>query len=365
MNLRIWPALIFILLFHATIPGQDSCGHFFYTHPQYGSQCTFNPASIFLNGGFDIMQTGMFDSRLFRVPYRKSANNVFDNVAHPMRQISAHGWRTFVCTELLPTDLRIDRSQYLPNYTLHLLGGGATFRMMREWNEVHHVPYPKISAVLLSTAYNALNEVIENGSYSGVNVDPIADIWIFNPLGMLLFSSDRVARFFSSSAQLCDWSTMPFVDPVHGKIDNVSQNWALKIPLPYIDSTRLFIYLGMSEVVGFSSSIKNGYALSWGAGFSVGDILEADPGSGIGRIMTIKYTWNTGVFVDKNQSLLFSLIVSNSRLYKVRANLYPLPDFHVGPMQPGFFAALGKNNDVVLGVTASVLPVSLAVRAQK
>jgi hypothetical protein len=205
---------------------------------------------------------------------------------------------------------------------------------------------------------------VENGSYSGVNVDPIADIWIFNPLGMLLYSSSSIARFFSASVQVCDWSGMPFLDPVSGKIDNASQNWAIKVPLPLIDRTRLFVYLGMSEVAGISYAIKNDIAISGGGGFSVGDIVKADSGKTVGRVMTIRYSWNVGLFIDKKNSLLFSLLFSNCSQYKLRANLYPLPTFYFGKFHPGFFAALGRNNDVVLGITGTWLPLSLSTCIQ-
>jgi hypothetical protein len=81
--------------------------------------------------------------------------------------------------------------------------------------------------------------------------------------------------------------------------------------------------------------------------------------------MTIHYSWNAALFVDKSHSLLFSLLLSNSSIYKVRANLYPLPDFHFGKFRPGFFAALGRSNDAVFGITANWLPVSLSMRAHR
>ena len=362
-DLRIAFAGAIIALLSFNVSGRDSTENYFYTHPDYGSQSTFNPLSVVLNGGYDVVQTGMYDSYLFRVPYWASIKNVLENLGHPLRQISRHGWGAFLSTEVFPTSLKTYRCQYLPNYTLHVLGGGATYRMLCEWNAAHDVPYPKISAIAFATAYNFLNEVIENGPYTGVNVDPIADMWIFNPLGMLLYSSDKVARFFSASVQVSDWSSMPFIDPIRGKIDNVSQNWAIKIPLP-VERTRLFVYLGMSEVAGLSYNVKKDYSVSGGGGFSVGDIVEADSGEATGRVMTIKYSWNAGLFIDKDNSLLFSLLLSNSRTYKARANLYPLPDFHFGKFRPGFFTAIGRDNDAVFGITANWLPASLSLRVE-
>ena len=364
MNLRNVCAGAVIALLSFTVSGRDSTEKYFYTHPDYGSQSMFNPLSVLLNGGYDVVQTGMYDAYLFRVPYLVSTKNVLENIGHPLRQISRHGWGAFLSTEVFPTSLKIDRSQYLPNYTLHVLGGGATYRMLCEWNAAHDLPCPKIFAIAQATAYNFLNEVIENGPYTGVNVDPIADMWIFNPLGMLLYSSDKIARFFSASVQVSDWSSMPFIDPISGKIDNVSQNWAIKIPLPLVERVRLFVYLGMSEVAGLSYNAKKDYTVSGGGGFSVGDIVAADSGEATGRVMTIKYSWNAGLFIDKANSLLFSLLHSNNRTYKARANLYPLPDFHFGKFRPGFFTAIGRDNDVVFGITANWLPASLSLRVE-
>jgi len=341
-----------------------STRNYFYTHPRYGSQSMFNPASVLINGGYDIVQTGMYGGKLVGPPYLSSAQNVLANLVHPLRQIERHGWGTFLSTEVFPTSLRIDRSQYLPNYTLHVLGGGTTYRMLCEWNAAHGIPYPRISAVAFATAYNFLNEVMENGPYRGVNVDPIADMWLFNPLGILLFSSDDIARFFSSSVCIFDWSSMPCIDPVSGLIDNASQNWAVTIPLPLVDRTRLFVFLGMSEVAGLSYNAIGDYTVSGGGGFSVGDIVEADSNTNAGRIMTIHYSWTAGIFIDKGNSLLFSLLLSNSRMYKARANLYPLPRLRFGFFHPGFFMGLANKNDFAFGITATCLPVSLAARVR-
>jgi hypothetical protein len=357
-----WLIGLFVALLRFSVSCQETNSFYFYTHPEYGSQSMFNPASVFLNGGYDVVQSGLYDAYIMRVPYRISFSNVFDNISHPVRQISRHGWKEFIGTEVIPSQLDINHSQYLPNYTLHVLGSGATYRMLCEWNEVHKIPYPKLSAIAFATAYNFLNEIIENGSYTGVNVDPIADMWIFNPLGILLYSFNSVARFMSTSIHVCDWSGMPFIDPFYGKIDNASQNWAIKIPLPKVERPQLFIYLGMSEVAGLSYRIKDDISISGGGGFSVDEILEADSGGSRGRVMTIHYSWNAALFIDKSHSLLFSLLVSNSSIYKIRANLYPLPNIHFWNFHPGFFAALGRRNDIVFGITANWLPVSLSVR---
>ncbi len=85
--------------------------------------------------------------------------------------------------------------------------------------------------MLSLTAYHTLNEIVENNRYRGVNVDPIADMLIFNPLGVMLFSSDRVARFFSETLHLRNGSFFPTINPALGTLENNGQNFAIKIRL--------------------------------------------------------------------------------------------------------------------------------------
>ena len=364
MNIR--PALISLLILFTYSSGfaaADSTEFYFYRHPDYGSQSVFNPATVFLNGGFDVIQTGSVDPDPFNLPFYSSAKNVFMNIGHPFRQIGRHGWGKFLSEEVIPTSLSMKQSQYVPNYTLHLLGGGVTYRTLWEWSEAHQVPYPRFSAMVFTAAYHFMNEITENGSFTGVNTDPIADLCIFDPLSILLFQSDKVARFLGTKAIVSDWSTMPFFDPAHKVLDNTSQNYALSLPLPKTERLRLFAYLGMNELCGLSWRRGNGYAVSGGGGVTVNSLAEVDTSGASGRTMTITYTWNTGFFFDKDNSLLFSVLLSGNRFYRARLNLYPLPDFHFENLRPAFFAAIGQKDELVLGVTANWLPLSLSARA--
>jgi hypothetical protein len=45
-------------------------------------------------------------------------------------------------------------------------------------------------------------EMIEDGGTRGLNEDPVSDMYIFNPAGILLFSNDNVCRFFSDKLSL-------------------------------------------------------------------------------------------------------------------------------------------------------------------
>jgi hypothetical protein len=57
-----------------------------------------------------------------------------------------------------------------------------------------------------------INEAIEEREFVGakrLNVDVIADVWIFDLGGILLFQSKKVNGFFSKKLKMRDWSRQP------------------------------------------------------------------------------------------------------------------------------------------------------------
>ena len=63
-----------------------------------------------------------------------------------------------------------------------------------------------------------------------------------------------------------------------------------------------------------------------------------------------------GVYWDRNNSLLASLIVKNTATYKVRLNIYP-GVFDVGGFSFGVAAILYHTNEVSFGVFTTFSPV--------
>ena len=338
---------------------------FFYHPTEYGSNAFFNPATVLLNGGFDIFQTGYQKTNPWAIAYGTGFRNVFRNIASPLDNIQQYGWSRFIKNEILPASLNADHAQYLPNYTLHLIGGGMTYRTLWEWNTFHQIPFPRLTAAAFSLGYHVLNEAVENGDYTGVNVDPIADLLFFDPLGIVLFQSNRVARFFGETLNGRDWSTFPLYDPFYERLDNVSQNYAFFIPLPKTRRYSLFVYLGMNEVAGLSLRLEKGYHLSGGGGLTIKEIVPADADKINGRTMTVQYRWNGALFLDYNRSLLASFMVSAQRLYRMRLSLFPLPYFACSTIKPAFFAALDQQNRPVVGLSAAWFPVFLSVGGRR
>ena len=71
--------------------------------------------------------------------------NVVKNVANPFTAIrydGDHGWATFLSTEVFPLSYGRNTARWVPNYSLHLLGGGETYAWMREWFLAREAPAP-------------------------------------------------------------------------------------------------------------------------------------------------------------------------------------------------------------------------------
>ncbi len=362
MTLRMMRRTIggLLLLLMSTGAMAQEPPYYFYHGYDYGSEATFNPLSIIINGGYGIFQLGQRDRRLAGVDYRAGWRNVWNNVAHPLAAIREYGWKAFIRTEIVPTTLAPRSSQYFPNYQNHLIGGGMTYRAFVEWFRWHDVPYPKLWALMSLTAYHTLNEVVENNRYQGVNVDPIADMLVFNPLGVLLFSSDRVARFFSETLNLRDWSFFPTIDPSLGTLENNGQNFVIKIRLGHSTPWHLFYQFGLNGILGLSYKRADGRSLSFGAGLLARNLRRVQRDDGV-RHLTVDLVWNAGVFYDRNGSLMASVLFSGGRSYRFRATVYP-GLLRIAGMRPAAFVAVGERGDVVWGLSLPSLPIGLATR---
>jgi hypothetical protein len=261
----------------------------------------------------------------------------------------------------MPNLRTIDDAQWVPNYTLHCIGGGVTFRSLHEWYACHGIQYSKWLAAANSLSFHFWNEVIENGTDRGTNVDAIADLLIFNPLGILLFSHGGIAEFFRRHLHAADWSAMPVFDPFRGALENTAQNFSFKYFLPGLETWGLFAMTGMNTVLGLTHRLESGLGLSAGGGSGTVGLVEVDQEHGQ-RKMTAVLGWNFGGFVDRDGNLLGSILVSNQRLYRVRVNVYPLERVAVKGIRPGFFAAVGQNSACYVGVFVRNIPLGAGTR---
>lgn len=321
--------------------------YYFYQGYTYGSQGMFNPLSIVLNSGYDICQLTDHDRQMLKFPYETSAKNVFWNLGHPFKVIGEVGWWKFTRTELLPLTFSREGGQWMPNYILHVIGGGMSYVTISEWYRYHHVKCPKLLGFITLMAADILNETIENNGYVGANSDPIPDVYIFNFAGVALFSSEKVCRFFSRKLHMADWSLQPSLTLTDVSLYNCGQYYSYKWELPFERRLSLFTRMGMGTLIGLSWKFPNGAAISAGAGVRSGERYLL---SETARQVTITTPFSIGVFYDKNNSLLASLQISNVSDYFINANVYP-GLFRIGKFSPGLWTVIDKKGVPAFGFT--------------
>jgi hypothetical protein len=339
-------------------PGADRASeeapYFFYHRVNYGSDALVHPLRMVINGGFGIMQMDNHPNRPFDFDYASNWDNVWRNLSDPVASIENEGWGNFLRMEILPFSTSIKGARYWPNYLQHLIGGGMSYRLMAEWYRSHGYGRPVLWSVGTMLAYHLINEMAENNGYVGWTTDAVADLYLFDPLSIVLFSSDRVSGFFGRTLNMADWSFQPCIDPAYGSLENFGQNFTVKWRLPRSERWSLFYNYGNHGNAGFSFTRRDGRCLSVGAGLRAKELVDLTQGE-----RTVNLVPSAGIYYDRNNSLLASLIASETRDAAWRLNLYPgLARF--GPVAPGFFLALDHDDRIVMGVHLDLLPLGLA-----
>ena len=344
-------------------PEDEETEYFFLKDLPYGTEAAFGPLNVLLNSGFDILRSGSYQNRLGRIDFRGGAENIIDNSLHPNTNVElSGGWADFVAHEVFPYKaFDPDHGHFVPNYFLHVVGEGLLFRKLEEWYDRENYPAPTLSALATIFATQFLNEAVENGSYRGANNDPIADILIFNPLGWLLFSSDSVARFFSTTLKTGFWPGQPSLDLRTMSLYNAGESYYFKVGLNEDESVSFFNYMGAEGLTGLSFRYLEEDHLTVAAGYRVvwmnatvdedhRSIVPEQPGN-----------WVASFFWDRNDSLLFSIKVGITAEPTLRMNLYPgVVEFAGGEL--GAFLWTSPGEGVIAGVSFSVSPLGLAVQ---
>jgi hypothetical protein len=331
----------------------------FYHQLPYGSDALVHPARLILNGGFGILQFDNRDNRLGSVDFERGWSVVSTNLRHPVRAIESEGWWEFFQREVIPISVNAKRAQYWPNYTLHLIGGGMSYTMMREWYQAHGYRRPRVWAGATLGVYHMLNEVVENDTQRGPTTDPVADLYLFDPASILLFSHESVNAFFSRRLHLSDWSAQPALDPQRGTIENHGQHFSIKVGLPHVQYWSFFYYFGNHGEGGLSYRRENGSAYSVAVGMRARKLVDLDDDT-----RTTELAPSLGLFYDRNGSLLFSAQWANTSRYRLRVNAYP-GLLSIGRFSPGLFLDANKHNEVLAGVTITAIPIGLSARVSR
>jgi hypothetical protein len=322
---------------------------YFYFGYDYGSQATYNPLEVFVNRGFDVLQARVDSRNLFKLEYKENMKNVLRNVANPIHAVSQEGWPQFLREEIFPISYTGNSARWVPNYTLHLIGGGMTYREMREWFEDHGWPVPAVLSATTLMAAALVNESLENKGIVGVNTDCLADLYVFDLGGIVLFSFLPANIFFSKYLIIADWSPPPAFSLPGPNLHNQGNYFAAKFPLPFYERLRVFTYFGLSTAGGLSYQLDGEYSLSAAAGARATRLL---PQSVSSVRNDVQFAPMGGLFLDRNNSLLASILVSNVQDYFVNVNVFPGVVKAVPGL--GLWAVVDRQGHPIIGVSTTL-----------
>jgi len=353
---------ICIQLLSCILLGQEK-NYYFFRPYDYGSEAIYNPISVLINGGCDTYQQLDRPSTFEAIPWKNGATSVWRSVTSPLPVISDFGWNRFLSQEVFPTSFNRDRAQWIPNYSLHLIGGGMESRKLSEWYDYHEYPIPYVLGAVTAMAYEFFNEMVENGQNIYPNEDCIPDFLIFQPLGVLLFSSDKVCEFFSSELNLNDWSQPSAISFAPLAFRNPGQNFVMKYAITQSKSTSLFFHFGNFVLFGLSFKKDAEDAISIGAGLASTGVRSLPVQNGVPS-NTVESGPMAGIYYDRNNSLLMSIVYSESRNCRLRLNAYP-GVISSSYLSPGFFITLADHGNLIAGVTMKILPIGLSTHVPK
>jgi len=324
---------------------------YFYFGFDYGTQAMENPLWVLVNRGYDVLQDHVAPRDVFNFRYGPNGANIARNVGNPFPAISDDGWGKFLREEIFPLSYTGDTARWIPNYSLHLIGGGVTYAALDEWFRDHDVPLPKLWAGLTVMAAGFLNETLENNGLVGYNTDCLADLYVFDLGGILLFSFDTPRRFFSRTVVISDWSLQPALTFPRGELHNVGNYFAAKWAIPFYPRLRLFSWFGEATTAGLSFAIDAEYSISAAAGGAAIHLVNQNTHTLENKV---SFAPTAAVFLDRKESLLASLQVTDVDDYFIHLNLYPHALFARGP-GIGFWFVADKQGRVALGLSMALL----------
>jgi hypothetical protein len=328
----------------------DSLSMRYYFHRPditYGSASLNGPLGTAVNRGMSVITFNHVERDIGRIPWENGWEAVTDALGHPLVAIERYGgWERFLRKEFLPDKGRVWRWAWAPNYGGHIVAGGITYRYLTEWFDDKGVPKPRLAAGALSMGIMVMNEVMESPNGRPGHSATVADLLIFDPMGILVFSFEGPSRFFSEKLQAADWSPQAAITFPDGLIVNHGQLMSYKVPLPKLDHTRLILLIGQGAGTGLQFDIRDEYRIAAVAGFEATS-RTVDPATGT---ESVKAEYGGGLFLDRNNSLLVSATLGKRDYTRYMINIYPgiLP----GPLKPmGVWANQSQQGEWHVGIS--------------
>ncbi len=335
---------------------------FYFYHPEqnFGSESVFNPITLYLNGSFDILRNGGHEKRLSMQNFSDNFKTIYKALKDPFPVIKRKGWNEFTKEEFPNFDLKGNNLNFMPNLPIHTIGNGMQFVKVSEWYAFHNYPLPKTLGLLTTISYQVMNEMTEQNLSDKLRTDPIADFWIYNNLGFILFSFDGVKRFFSETFVVNDWSMQPMYNPFNDNIENAGQQYSGKLKIN--NKLDLFTQWGIDGLIGLSFRIDKDNSFSLAGGTVVNKISYSEE-QGIQITKADKIDPAIAVFWDINNSLMFTSHLSgHSNFVLLKTNMFP-GIINYKNVSLGIYNAItikeNKFNELLLGISVNKFPVGI------
>lgn len=291
--------------------------YFFYRGRPYGTDAVTGPFDVLLNKGYAVAQFNNRNRYIF--DYEYGDRHVWNSIRHFGANVERYGgWRRYIGDEIFPTSLDWGSWKWSPNYFGHILEGGMTYRRLAEWNRAHDVPLPAVTAAVVTLGAAVVNEMYSHPGWIQGTAATATDLLFFDPLGMILFSFDGVAGFVAGPLQGNIWASQAALT-FDGELVNNGNNFVVKVPLSPIPRTSFFVRGGLAFTPGITYHRRDGLDVSVGVG-GEGRIQNVDPVTGE---ETPEIAVGGGIFVDRDGTLLWSVMASETEHRRFVVNIYP------------------------------------------
>lgn len=326
---------------------------YYYTGKDYGSEAIYNPANQIIAGGFDMIYISRQSSKIDSLRLPSGFRKVFNSIRDPREAIDCCiGWNTFLRSEIL---ISFKNGQWLPNYTLHMLGGGMEYARLADYYNHHGFKYPRIWAAATSTAEHLLNEAVETAGWNVNSYGAVADLYVFNTLGIIGFSFEPIQRFFAEEVELRSWLSQTAYSIRDNSIRNIGQYYSIKWQPEFMNNYSIFTHMGAGFLLG-GGHTKNNETISIGAGFRTHKVYIYNTQTNQETITTRP---SIGFFKDRNNSLLASFVYTHGADFHENFKLEIYPGFMKLPfnnIKMGFWINASYDYPAFAGITFGNFP---------
>ncbi len=326
--------------------GEEERGKFFfYQGRPYGTDALAGPFDVMLNKGYAVAQFNNRNRYIFDYDY--GSKHVWRSITQLGANVERYGgWKSYIGDEIFPLSLEWRDWKWMPNYFGHFVEGGMTYRRLAEWASVQGVPYPALSAALITMSSAVINEMYAHPGFEEGTAATAADLLFFDPLGIALFSVDGVARFFGETLRGNIWSGQAAL-MLDGELVNNGNNFIVKPPIGS-DRFSLFVRAGLAFTPGVTWHRTDGIDISFALG-GEGRIQNIDPLTGE---ETPEIAVGGGVFVDRGGVLLASVMASETAHRRLVLNVYPGVT-RLGGGRMGAFLIVRKDGHLRFGISVA------------